>query len=281
MSADVEGVPVLIDGEETGERTPAMLKGVPLGTHEVAIETECGRDTAAVTVTDGRIARADLKAPTGQGTLRVLPDPVDAQIYLDGEQVLGKEPFASLDCGMHRVEVRAPSMPPGSGNRVEAGAHHDLAIMLQKDVAGTLVLEVYPLNARILVDGVEVSVGPVTIEPISAGQHVVMVEADGYFQHTEVVEVNETGVQRVSIELTSESGEKASAPVVVAESTRSGSAMVDRPTVSEPVGGGSTDKMDGASRSQSTSLPTASQGPAALLRWPGDPYRWVNEWVWV
>ena len=82
----------------------------------------------------------------------------------------------------------------------------------------------------------EVSVGPVTIEPISAGQHVVMVEADGYFQHTEVVEVNETGVQRVSIELTSESGEKASAPVVVAESTRSGSAMVDRPTVSEPVG---------------------------------------------
>ena len=264
VSADVEGVPVLIDGEETGERTPAMLKGVPLGTHEVAIETECGRDTAAVTVTDGRIARADLKAPTGQGTLRVLPDPVDAQIYLDGEQVLGKEPFASLDCGMHRVEVRASQYAAQVREiRVEAGAHHDLAIMLQKDVAGTLVLEVYPLNARILVDGVEVSVGPVTIEPISAGQHVVMVEADGYFQHTEVVEVNETGVQRVSIELTSESGEKASAPVVVAESTRSGSAMVDRPTVSEPVGGGSTDKMDGASRSQSTSLPTASPGSAS------------------
>ena len=122
VSADVEGVPVLIDGEETGERTPAMLKGVALGTHEVAIETECGRDTAEVTVTDGRIARADLKAPTGQGTLRILPDPVDAQIYLDGEQVLGKEPFASLDCGMHRVEVRACSMPRRFGKFVSKRA---------------------------------------------------------------------------------------------------------------------------------------------------------------
>ena len=134
--------------------------------------------------------------------------------------------------------------------------------MLQKDVAGTLVLEVYPLNARVLVDGVEVSVGPVTIEPISAGQHVVMVEADGYFQHTEVVEVNETGVQRVSIELTSESGEKASAPVVVAEPTRSSSAVADQATVSESLGG-STDKTGDASRSQSTSLPTASPGSAS------------------
>ena len=60
-------------------------------------------------------------------------------------------------------------LPQVQESRVEAGAHHDLAIMLQKDVAGTLVLEVY--DARVLVDGVEVSVGPVTIEPISAGQH--------------------------------------------------------------------------------------------------------------
>ena len=52
-----------------------------------------------------------------------------------------------------------------------------------------------------------------------------MVEADGYFQHTEV-EVNETGVQRVSIELTSESGEGVRS-LVVAEPTRSNSALID------------------------------------------------------
>ena len=202
VQAEQDGAPIFIDGGDTGLRSPDLVKGLELGEHEVGVQTDCGMARTIVRVESNRISRAELDTPVGMGTLRLLPDPAGADIYLDGQIFDEGEPFATLDCGLHRVEVKAPGHASQVREiRVAASSHQELAITLQAVIPGTLVVEVYPLSATVFLDGTEVARGPVTLEPVSVGKHVLMATADGYAQYTEVVEVADEGVTRVQLEL--------------------------------------------------------------------------------
>jgi hypothetical protein len=200
VSSDVEGSPVWLDGRRTGEKTPVVLKGVEIGAHLVRVQTPCGNVSEEVDVRPGRISRVELRSPDGFGTLRILPDPSNARVRIDGKPQNLSEPLITLDCGLHQVEVRAPGHQGQVRSvRVAAGSHQELAVTLQAIVPGTLVVDIYPLNATIYLDGERVAQGPVTLEPVSAGSHVLMASAEGYAELSRVVEVVGNDITRIDL----------------------------------------------------------------------------------
>jgi hypothetical protein len=211
VSSDVEGAPVWLDGRRTGEKTPVVLKGIETGVHRVRVQTPCGNASEEVDVRSGRISRVELVSPEGFGTLRILPDPSSARIRIDGTPQKPSEPLVTLDCGVHQVEVRAPGHQGQVRSvRVAADSHQELAVTLQAIVPGTLVVDIYPLDAIIYLDGERVAKGPVTLEPVSAGNHVLMASADGYAELSRVVEI--AGNEITRIELTMELADMVATP---------------------------------------------------------------------
>jgi len=180
--SEEEGALILVDGEETVFRTPAMLRDVPVGEHEITLTTECGRAKGSVVVKEGLIGRVELVLQHGNGSLSIASTPEGATVILDGED-LGVTPrvLKDIQCGGHTVVLRAPGHLEASETiQTPAFEVTKVNIELIEETYGTLVVAPTPLEASIRIDGMPAGQGPMTIEGIGSGTHTLEITADGY-----------------------------------------------------------------------------------------------------
>lgn len=203
VTSDVEGASILLDGRDTGERTPAMLTGVPAGPHEVTLRSACARAMASVVVRPDLIERTQATMKVGTGTLAISTKPDGASIALDGEQ-LGQAPLVRRDvsCGEHELVLRAPGFLEGA-RKVEVPAFEttQVQLALEEERFGILVIAPSPLQARLALDGVELGFGPMTVEEVGAGPHELEVALDGYTPDHRTIEVAPDAVTRAEVAL--------------------------------------------------------------------------------
>ncbi|MBT3221991.1 MAG: PEGA domain-containing protein [Proteobacteria bacterium] len=181
-----EGTParVFVDGVDSGEMTPAMIKGVKPGKHQVELRTECARAEQQVDVQQDRIARAELNPLQGQGTVAINTSPKGATVWLDGEDV-GQTPYKlEGTCGTHQLEItNSGYFPIEQELQLVAYEEASLQIDLEKETFGTLVISVEPFDAHVAIDGIEVSQGPTTLDRIVSGPHELTVSMSGFVTH--------------------------------------------------------------------------------------------------
>lgn len=89
VTSEPDGAHIFLDGEDTGETTPATLTGVRAGGHDVTVELD-GYESAtqSTNVRKARTATVEFKLnarPPGTGSIIVTSEPEGAQIFLDGE----------------------------------------------------------------------------------------------------------------------------------------------------------------------------------------------------
>ena len=61
VSTDEDGARILVDDGPTGQMTPAMIRDVSVGSHQVTIETDCGTSSQIVEIEENVITRAELQ----------------------------------------------------------------------------------------------------------------------------------------------------------------------------------------------------------------------------
>jgi hypothetical protein len=202
---DIEdpAVTVYLNGKQIIEPMPYMVAGLPIGKHTLVAATNCARGEAEIEILEARISRVKPELVPGMGALDIQAAVPGAIVYVDGAEV-GPAPAMvdEIPCGLHEIMVRAPGFLQET-KTVNAVAFETTQVVAEliKETYGTLVVGVTPLAARVRVDGVDVASGPVTIDTISSGSHLVEVELEKYKSHQENVVVGDGTVSRVDVAL--------------------------------------------------------------------------------
>ena len=119
-------------------------------------------------------------AATTTGTLNINSNPPGAQVSVDG-QASGVTPLTlALKPGNHNVELRGSGEPRTIPVTIAAGTQVSQYIELPKVTAfGQLQVRSEPAGAQVTVDGIPRGKAPVLVESLAAGEHSVVLEADG------------------------------------------------------------------------------------------------------
>ncbi|MFZ1864362.1 MAG: PEGA domain-containing protein [Polyangiales bacterium] len=188
ITADVPGIPVLIDGKRRGA-TPLVVDGLTEGEHVVEIQSpgEGYRTfSKVVTVEPGERTTVDaaIRITPDLGSLRVITNVPGAIVSLDGEDI-GVAPAAKagLQPGEHTVMARATGYEPAEqAVTVVAGRERVVSLRFttaSTDLARILVRANVP-DATVTIDGEDYGNPPIMIEPAERGTHSVLVRAPGY-----------------------------------------------------------------------------------------------------
>lgn len=203
VSSNERGAAILLNGVDTGFKTPATVPGVQPGRTLVTVESGCSRGEAEVDVLPGLTTRASIVATEQLGTLSIVPVPAAAKLELDGAAFLGSPgvPLA-VSCGEHTVRASLDGHITAVVT-VEVGMGQDLTVplSLQKLGLGTLELSVSPRSATIYLDGKAVGSDAVTLPSVYQGVHTIAAELDGYQSAKKQVVVEDGSAQAWHFEL--------------------------------------------------------------------------------
>jgi hypothetical protein len=146
-------------------------------------------------------------APT-MGSLSVQSNPSGVPVFVDGVEH-GKTPArVSLTAGSHILELRGRGVPRVIPVSVTAGAEVSQYLeFAEAPVTGQLAVQSDPAGAKVMVDGTDRGIAPVTISDLSPGEHRVELQADGVTaKHTVIVQAGGTASLVVPIGATSQGG---------------------------------------------------------------------------
>jgi hypothetical protein len=147
---------------------------------------------------------------SGNG-LYVVSTPAQAKVYLDGI-LKGETPIMLSDSasGSHTLLVKRSGYDEWRSTVVvpEAGTKTISAILRQNDVDLSRGISVFstPSGADVFLDGLKKGVTPVTLNNIVAGIHVLEIGYPGYTSWKSTVDVPETEIKEISINLTPKPG---------------------------------------------------------------------------
>lgn len=140
----------------------------------------------------------DIPLTTGGLFLQSIPD--GASLVIDG-QYKGKTPMTldNLNPGMYAVNFsRFGYTGFSTPVRVEAGKTTEVTATLFS-IFGSLTVNTSPPGARVLLDGTEAGISPVTLTNITAGNHNVTLEKEGFIQGGQQVVVSAGQITPVNI----------------------------------------------------------------------------------
>lgn len=192
-----------IDGTDMGQ-TPVDIKDVKTGEHVIEVKAP-GYQTRVEKVTSNagqsQVLKIDLNAegPSGQGTLKVISQTPDADVYLDGAAV-GKAPLdKKIDAGNHKVLVKLNGYKDFSQDvRIEGG--QTMTVTAEMKAVGRLRVLSTPDGAAVLINGLPVGKTPLDTE-VEVGQTVVKVSLPGMVSQTRDLNIAGGKTETISVEL--------------------------------------------------------------------------------
>jgi hypothetical protein len=121
-------------------------------------------------------SRGGPAAPT-MGTLVVQSNPAGVQVFVDGEDHGQTPARISVKPGAHILELRGRGVPRVINLTVNAGAEVSHTVeFANTPETGSLRVESQPAGAKVLVDGVDRGVAPVTVMELVPGDHEVILQ---------------------------------------------------------------------------------------------------------
>ncbi len=201
VTSNVTGAKVMIDGKDTGQRTPCTVQEVASGKHTVTIQMEQYAPLQqSVMVEDGKTAQlqADLSARFAKITIQSLEG---AQIYCNGTQIATTQYSDNMMEGFYDLEVRLAHHESVTRQvQVVAGQAQDLTLN-PIPIYGSLDVVSTPHDATVQIDGKEYGKTPLTVEQLLEGEHHVVLTAEGYTPETKTVTIkgNEASTLNVSL----------------------------------------------------------------------------------
>jgi hypothetical protein len=199
---------VFIDGRDTGQNTPATFDDVPLGKHQVAVDSQCARGAATVNVQGPGATQVTVPVTEGTGTLVIHPTPAEATVTVDGATAQAGQSM-TVSCGSHAVNVSLDGhLPAVLTLDVAMDEILELPVSLAALGKGTLVVTVTPDQANVILDGEKVATGSIEGMDVVAGPHVLRVEADGYLAAERQFQLEDGGTRQLILALDKAQGRR-------------------------------------------------------------------------
>ena len=129
-------------------------------------------------------------------------EPSGAVVLVDGKHV-GSTPLllSALLPGDRQVRVEAPGHAPWSGTAPIAPGASGRVLAVLAPLPGQLSVDTAPAAARVVIDGVDLGLAPVTATALAAGPHRVAVSAEDHHDREEEVRIPPGGAVARSIVL--------------------------------------------------------------------------------
>jgi hypothetical protein len=184
------GAEILVDGQPTGFRTPAIVQSLPVGTHTVQMRHDGCDDwsQAVVVLQDRTLPLQAVLAPSrrSRGQLAIQSQPARAAISVDGIAT-GRTTPDTLDAvaiGQRRVELTLAGYRPWSGSvTVREGQVERLLVSLHRLPAqevGSARVESEPPGAAVTLNGIALRrKTPADLDALSPGSFPVELSRPG------------------------------------------------------------------------------------------------------
>ncbi|MDD1681330.1 MAG: PEGA domain-containing protein [Methanoregula sp.] len=205
------GAIIYVNGANHGH-SPATITNLYPGTYTIKAELAGFEDFTTTTTISGPtrspVYFTMVPDNTGNG-LYVVSTPSKADVYLDGVPK-GVTPLMLISTtpGSHAILVRLSGYDDWNSTViVPQGGTRTVAAILKEDdnrVIRGITVSSKPSGAKVLLDSVEKGVTPAVLNNIAAGIHILEVEYPGYNPWKSTVNVPETGIKEVSVNLTPE-----------------------------------------------------------------------------
>ena len=118
-------------------------------------------------------------ASASMGTLDIQSSPPGAEVFVDGENRGVTPARLSVKPGAHILELRGKGVPRVIPLNVAAGAQVSQYLeFADTPVTGQLQVQSQPAGAKVLVDGVDRGVAPVTVTNLTPGDHEVVLQSE-------------------------------------------------------------------------------------------------------
>jgi hypothetical protein len=209
VESSPSGAVISVDGVNYGH-APVTIPNLFPGSYTITAELAGYQRFTTVTTLSGG-TRASVFCPlvadnTGNG-LYVTSNPANANIYVDGV-LKGKTPSMLKDttAGSHAIQItlsgyadwKATVDAPSGGTRTVSAVLKET----DADVNQGLDISSNPGGAKITLDGVEKGVTPKILNNVAPGIHILTIEYPSYITWKSTVDVPETQIKQISINLT-------------------------------------------------------------------------------
>ncbi|MBM4393626.1 MAG: PEGA domain-containing protein [Deltaproteobacteria bacterium] len=182
VSSNVRGASILINGSDTGFKTPAVISGLSPGTVVVSVRDQCSLGTAQVEVVARKSNKVNIDASEQLATLSVRVTPAEAVVDVnDGKVKLSPNVPVGLPCGTYDLRAELHGYAPVSYSlELVGGQKIDLPITLVRAGMSTVEISVEPRSATILFDGKDVGKDAVSLPAVYEGLHTLGATLKGY-----------------------------------------------------------------------------------------------------
>ena len=118
-------------------------------------------------------------APGTMGTLVVQSNPAGVQIFVDGVSRGMTPARLSVTAGAHILELRGRGVPRVIPVQVAPGGQVSQYLeFADTPTTGLLTVQSQPAGAKVIVDGTERGVAPITVADLTPGEHEVILQSD-------------------------------------------------------------------------------------------------------
>jgi len=189
---------------------PATITDLWPGTYTITAKMSGYQDFISVTTISGS-TRSSVFCPmvpdsSGNG-LYIVSTPANANVYLDGT-LKGVTPLMLSDtaAGTHTIDVRLYGYGDWKSTvDVNVGGTKTISAILEAEDPGShqgINVSSKPAGAKVLLDGLTKGFTPVSLKGIASGIHILEIEYTGYTSWKSTIDVPETGIKEISVDLT-------------------------------------------------------------------------------
>lgn len=224
------GAVIYLNDENKGH-APVTITGLSPGSYTLSAELAGYQKYTSSTTISGP-TRSSLYyqlVPDNSGNgLYVMSTPVQAKVYLDGV-LMGETPLMLGDTasGSHTLQVKSSGYDEWKSTVEvpEKGTKTISAILNQNnvDLPQGINVSSNPHGAEVMLDGLKKGFTPIMLKNIAAGIHILEIGYPGYTSWKSTVDVPETEIKEISINLTPKPG---CSPGWIAVSSSPGNALV-------------------------------------------------------
>jgi len=178
---------IYLDSFNTGEKTPATLRGVTIGNHEIMVIKDDKISSKSVKVKINDIVYEDLQLAKGSGSLRIYSDPPEAEVFLNG-QLRGRTPLIikDLNIGEQLIKFKKQGYADFE-KRVDITFSKTANVDVKLPRLAQISFESTPSAASIVINGKVHGQTPKIINNIRSGEHNITLKKEGYVEYTKTI----------------------------------------------------------------------------------------------